>query len=216
MSKSISIVALFFLALAMSFAGAARADALGDDIARLQHGWAEAYYQTPEKQQEARFEVLAQQAAQASARHPGRAEPLIWEAIILSSHAKAAGGLGALDMVKRSRDLLLAAEKIDPRSLDGSIYTSLGSLYAKVPGWPLSFGSRDRAREYLDRALAMNPQGIDPNYFYGDLLLDLGDRAGAETYLRRALAAPPRPGREDADAGRRAEIQAALARLRKA
>jgi hypothetical protein len=32
-------------------------------------------------------------------------------------------------------------------------------------------------------------------------------------YLNRALAAPPRPGREDADAGRHAEIEALLKTL---
>jgi hypothetical protein len=31
--------------------------------------------------------------------------------------------------------------------------------------------------------------------------------------FRKALAAPPRPGRESADAGRRGEIEAALAAL---
>lgn len=214
MSRSQSLFALLFLALALSFAGAARADALGDDIGRLQHGWAEATYRTPESRQEDRLAALAAEARQVSVRYPGRAEPLVWEAIILSSQAKAAGGLGALDLVKRSRDLLLAAEKIDPRTLDGSIYTSLGSLYAKVPGWPLSFGNKDKARTYLEQALSLNPDGIDPNYFYADLLLDQGDRNGAEKYYRKALAAPARPGREDADAGRRAEIQSALGRLR--
>jgi len=91
--------------------------------------------------------------------------------------------------------------------LNGSIYTSLGSLYYKVPRWPMAFGDKKKAREYLDKAIKLNPDGIDPNYFYGDFLLEQGEYAQARDYLGKALAAPPRPGREDADQGRREEIQ---------
>jgi tetratricopeptide (TPR) repeat protein len=131
---------------------------------------------------------------------------------IESSYAKVAGGLGALSLVKRAREHLLAAEKLDATALDGSVYTSLGSLYAKVPGWPIGFGDKKKARAYLEQALALNPDGIDPNYFYGELLIDSGERAAGRARLEKALLAAPRPGREDADAGRRAEIEALLAR----
>lgn len=188
-------------------------EALEADIAQLQHGWAQAFYTVAEPQKEDAFKTLAEQAAQLSARHAGRAEPLVWEAIILSSYAKFEGGLGALDKIKRARKLLLAAESLNPEALDGSIYTSLGSLYAKSPGWPLAFGDKKKAREYLERALTLNPEGIDPNFFLGELLLDQGDKVGARRHLDRALQAPPRPGREDADAGRREEVRALLAKL---
>lgn len=195
-------------AAALLFSAFASADGLDDDIAAIQHGWAHAYYTVEDAQKEHAFESLAAQADQAVARYPGRAEPMVWDAIVLSSYAKAEGGLGALDLIKRARDLLLQAEKIDPKALDGSVYTSLGSLYAKAPGWPLSFGDKKKAKAYLEQALAINPDGIDPNFFYGELTQD-------RAHLQKALEAPPRPGREDADAGRRAEVQAALAKLRK-
>lgn len=207
------VLRLLFAGLLLNWIVPAHADALGDDIARLQHGWADAYYRVPEKQKEASFETLAANAQSISERYAGHAEPLIWQAIVLSSYAQFQGGLGALDKIKQARDLLLAAERIDPRALDGSVYTSLGSLYAKVPGWPLAFGDRKQAKLYLDKALQINPTGIDPNYFYAELLADEKKADEARTYYEKALAAPPRPGRADADAGRRAEIQAALARL---
>ena len=186
---------------------------IDDELAHLQHGWAQAYYQVPEAQQKARFEALAQEAQTLVSRYPNRAEPLVWEGIVLSTQAKVVGGLSALDKVKRARERLLAAEKMDAEVLDGSVYASLGSLYAKVPGWPLAFGDKQKARTYLEQALKLNPDGIDPNFFYADLMLDQGDRDAAARYFRKALAAPPRPGREDADAGRRHEIEAALAKL---
>lgn len=191
------------------------ADTMSDDIARLQHGWADAYYQLPEAKKESAFEVLIQNAESLTARYAGHAEPMVWEAIVISSAAKFEGGLGALDKIKRARDLLLAAEKIDASALDGSIYTSLGSLYAKAPGWPLSFGDKKLGEVYLKKALTLNPAGADPNFFYADLLIGRKQYAEAKLYLDKALAAPVRPGREDADAGRRAEIRTALARVQK-
>ena len=188
---------------------------LDSSIEQLQHAWAKANYQTPKDGQEAAFKALAEEAHQVSAANPGHAEPMIWEAIILSGYAKAKGGLGALKIAEQSRDLLLAAEKINPQALNGSAYTSLGSLHYKVPGWPLGFGDKKKARNYLEKALQINPTGIDPNYFYGDFLVSQGEQAKAAEYFKKALNAPPRPGREDADAGRKAEIQEALQKIEK-
>src|SRR5690606_27578047 len=101
-------------------------------------------------------------------------------------------------------------ETIDPSALNGSVYTSLGSLYYHVPGWPIGFGDDKRAGEYLKKALAINPDGIDPNFFYGDFLIEEGDYQQAIAVLQHALEAPPRPGREVADEGRRAEILKAI------
>jgi tetratricopeptide (TPR) repeat protein len=186
------------------------ADAVMDAVVDLQHGWAKAYYQVPEKQKEAAFKELAAKAHQVTLSNPNRVEPMVWEAIILSSYAKFSGPLSALDKAKAARDLLAKAEKIEPDVLDGSIYTSMGSLYYKVPGWPIGFGDKKKAREYLEKAVKLNPEGIDPNFFFGDFLLEQGENAKAREYLEKALAAPARPGREDADQGRRAEVQQAL------
>ena len=201
---------MLFQAILMMGCGQAFADSTGDAIVELQHGWAKAYYQTSDKQKEAAFKELAAKAHQVTAASPGRAEPLVWEAIILSSYAKFAGGLSALSNAKAARDLLLAAEKIQPDALDGSIYSSLGSLYYKVPGWPIGFGNKQKAREYLEKAVKLNPEGIDPNYFFGDFLIEQGEYVKAREYLEKAMTAPARPGRDDADQGRRAEVQQAL------
>jgi len=183
-------------------------------VAGIAHSWAKINYQDPEKEREGEFNNLAAQAEQIVKNNPGRAEPMIWQAIVLASNAKAKGGLGALSMVRKARDLLLAAEKVDPSALNGSIYTSLGSLYAKVPGWPIGFGDADKARMYLEMALKINPHGIDSQYFYGDFLNSKGDYKKAIDHLNEALAAPPRIGREDADAGRRKEIEALITEIR--
>ena len=62
----------------------------------------------------------------------------------------------------------------------------------------------------LKQALAINPDGLDPNYFYGDFLQRQKRYEEARAALEKALAAKDRPGRELADKGRRAEATALL------
>ena len=193
--------------------GIAAETQLPDGIAAIAHRWASISYRTPEKDREAALKGLAATAEQLVRNSPGKAEPMVWDAIVLASYAKAEGGLDALTKLQQARNLLLAAEKIDPNALNGSIYTSLGSLYAKVPGWPLSFGDAHKARAYLQLALKINPNDIDAQYFYGDFLATQGEYAQALDHLKQALAAPPRSGREDADAGRRQEIVALITEI---
>lgn len=204
---------LLIAVVVLGWSGMASADPLNDAIVELQHDWAKGYYNTPAKQQESFFEGLQAKAHQVTEKFPGRPEPLIWEGIITSTHAKYQGLFSAGGTAKAARDLLRAAEKIDPNAMDGSALTSLGSLYYKVPRFG-SFGDHDKARDYLERALSINPNGIDPNFFYGEFLVEHGDKPGDKAlgveHLKKALAAPPRPGREDADEGRKGEIQQVL------
>jgi len=185
-----------------------------EDVSRVRQAWEHAKYQVAAKEQEAELEKLARESEKVMARYPNRAEPAIWHGIVEASYAGAKGGLGALALVRSARKSLERAIEIDPRALDGSAYTSLGSLYYQVPGWPIGFGDHAKAQEYLHKGLALNPDGIDPNYFLGDFLYRAGDHAGAEQALRKALQAPPREGRKLADEGRRAEVEALLEMVR--
>ena len=183
-------------------------------IAELQTGWAHVKYEVKgEDAQQQAMDSLAAMAKSVTAAHPGKAEPLIWEAIILSTEAGIKGGMGALSLVKDAKAKLEEAERINPAALDGSVSTSLGSLYYQVPGFPLGFGNDKKARAYLEKALVQNPDGLDSNYFYGDFLFRQGEYVKAREALTHALAAAPRPGREVADLGRREEINDILAKV---
>jgi tetratricopeptide (TPR) repeat protein len=184
-----------------------------EDVAHLQQGWAQIKYQAPAASQEQQFERLRAEAEQIAARNPGSAEVLTWYAIIESTYAGAKGGLGALKYAKSAKQTLERAIAINSEALGGSAYTSLGSLYYQVPGWPIGFGSDSKAQEFLKKGLAVNPDGIDANFFYGDYLFRKGDYDGAERYLRKALQAAPRPGRKLADDGRRGEIAQLLEQI---
>lgn len=202
------------LALSFSWSLTAVAGPVDDAVAELQRDWEVIRYQTPAAEREKRFESLAAKAHEVSATFPGRSEPLIWEGIVVSSWAGEKGGLGALGLVKKAKAIYEQAIRIDGQALDGSAYNSLGVLYYKVPGWPVGFGDKDKARELLEKALAINPQGIDPNFFYAEYLTETGHGDEAVGYLERALKAPARPGRQIADTGRREEARALLARIK--
>lgn len=201
-------------ALFVASASAAFAGEVSPQVSAVRDRWAEVNYNTPKAQREAAYDALAKQAAAARAAQPKDAGALIWEGIVLSSFAGERGGLGALGLAKQARADFEQAIKLDPNALDGSAYTSLGVLYYSVPGWPVGFGDDKKARELLRKGLQVNPNGIDPNYFYGDFLQDQGDWKGAAAALEKALAAPARPGRELADQGRRKEAAALLAKVR--
>ena len=204
--RTLIIAALGFTALpafALSDNGQAQ-------LQQLQTRWAEINYETPQKQREAAFAKLVTQADAALASEPRAPELLIWRGIILSTQAGAKGGLGALGLVKQAKASLEQALAIDPKALAGSAYTSLGSLYYQVPGWPIGFGDDEQAEKMLKQALAINPNGLDPNYFYGDFLQRQKRYEQARAALEKALAAKDRPGRELADQGRRAEATALL------
>lgn len=203
------------LALGLAAAGLAAAATPEELIRPIQEQWAEIKYRQPEKVQAEQYGKLATQARTLVEANPGLPELLIWQGIVVSSEAGAKGGLGALGLAKESRALLDEALKINDQALAGSAYTSLATLYAKVPGWPVGFGDKKKAEEYFKKALAINPTGIDPNFFYGEYLIDRDRVAEGRQFLETALKAPPRPGRELADSGRRQEIQALLAKLNK-
>jgi tetratricopeptide (TPR) repeat protein len=150
-----------------------------DEVRELQRGWEQIKYRNPEAEQEKGFAALAETAKAVRAKYAGRAEPEIWYGIIVASHAGAKGGFGALSLAKEAKRALEHALSIDPGALSGSAYTSLGSLYYQVPGWPIGFGDDEKARALLDKALALNPEGIDPNYFLGDYLYRQRDFDGA-------------------------------------
>jgi tetratricopeptide (TPR) repeat protein len=187
------------------------ADDFGKDLAAIQSEWATANYQTAGKARGDAFTALVDHAATFRARYPERAEAQAWEGIVLSTYAGEVGAMGAMKVAKAARAALERAEKLDPTALAGGIYASLGALYSKVPGGFIGFGNDTLAAQYFEKALAVDPDNIDNNYFYGEFLLDQGAYGHARTVLEHALAAPAVVDRPVFDAGRREEIRALLA-----
>lgn len=188
----------------------ASADSFDDTLQDIQHRWAEANYRETGGAQKNAFEALLQDARDFAAANPERAEALVWQGVVASTYAGVKGPFGAMSLAKEAREVLMKAEALDPKVLAGSVYTSLGTLYFKVPGGLIGFGDKDLARDYLEKALQENPDGIDPNYFYGEYLLEEKEYEAARSALLKAKNAPQRPDRPLADEGRQREIDTLL------
>jgi tetratricopeptide (TPR) repeat protein len=185
------------------------------DLLAMQHSWATANYQLTDYEQEEAFEALLVLSEDLTVKHPEQAEFWVWKGIIQSSYAGVKGGLGALGLAKKARKSLEKALELDDTALQGSAYTSLGTLFHKVPGWPLGFGDDDEAEVLLEKALKINEFGIDPNYFYAEFLFDNKKYESAKQHLNKALQAPPREERPLADEARRKEVEALLVQVNK-
>ncbi|OCC25561.1 hypothetical protein MB02_02710 [Croceicoccus estronivorus] len=186
---------------------------MSDDVKAINDGWAHITYEVHGSSTQTKaLDKLAKDAAALVARYPGKAEPLLWQGIVVSEQANRANIFHKLGLATRARDILAKAYAIDRSAADGGVAMSLGVLYYKVPGSPIGFGDKDKARRLLKEALALDPNGLDANYFYGDFLLDQGDKAAARSYLQKALKAPHDPSRPAWDAGRRREVQQLLAK----
>ena len=205
------IVCLLFISLVAFNSSAAESP----ELLEIQQTWAKVNYQLEDDAQEKQFEALLVTIEKQITLHPEQAEFWVWQGIVQSSYAGAKGGLGALSLAKKARKSLQKALELDDEALQGSAYTSLGTLYHKVPGWPLGFGDSDEAKVLLEKALKLNPEGIDPNYFYGEYLYDSKDYKGAMIHLEKALNAPARIDRPLADASRRAEIERLIAQVKR-
>lgn len=189
------------------------AQTAGQEVHELQRQWAEIQYRTPEKQRADKLAVLAEQAGALTARYPDNAAVWTWSGIIRASHAGAKGGIGALPIVKAAKAELEKAIEIDGSVLGGAAYTSLGSLYYQVPGWPIGFGDDKKAQTFLLKGLEYGADDMDANYFYADYLFQQKDYTQALTYANRAEHGPADLERPVASEGRLGQIKQLQAKI---
>jgi tetratricopeptide (TPR) repeat protein len=215
------IFAVWLVAIIMIFMPflSADADEVADAVHGLQAEWGVANYKISEDDKEAVFKALVDKAAALTVKYPNRAEPKIWEAIIRAGYAGSMGGVSsmfnAMPQMKQGRDLLLEAEKIDAKAMNGSIYTTLGSFYYMVPGGFIGFGDMDKAEAYLKKAIELAPDDMDANYFNGDFWIEKKKYKKAVPYFEKVLNLPDVESRPVYSKGRKAEAAEKLARAKR-
>ena len=214
MTPRLKVPLLLSLVLALATPALAQPRADFEDLAKA---WAHVNYEIKDPRAEAAAaRDLAAQAEALARKNPGRAEPLAWQALAILCEADARHNFSSLQLVGHARALLEKAAAIDANAIGaGVIYANLGSLYAQLPGFPVSFGDTHKARVYLDKAVAASPNGLDANYFYGDLLYRENQASQAIQMLQRALDAPSRPGHSLADRGRKWEAGQLIEKIRR-
>lgn len=204
------IVAIFLLLALNLMPVLVKADALQRAVQKIESDWAQIHYNVAKEQREAAYKQLLVQVDALNAQYPDRAELIIQQAIIVASNADNISALSALEAINQARELLLHAIKLNPNASEGAAYVTLGSLYYMVPGWPIAYGDNDKARELLKKALIINPNTIDANYFYGDFLVSQGQKNEALPYFKRAIAIPVRANQIFADSQLQAQAQQAI------
>ena len=212
-----SIATLLLVALSVC-AKAGEIPSLKSELFRLARDWEHVKLQVSDRDdQEKQMASLAQRAGQIAKQYENIPDPIVWVGIITSEQASLANDNGspikALQFAKRARDILEEVEKTNPETMDAGAPTTLGVLYDRVPGFPIGFGDKDRARYYLQEAIRSAPNGLDANFFYGDFLFKLGERSEAAKILERALTLPELSNRPLWDKSLRAAIRQTLSEI---
>src|SRR5579863_6783923 len=169
-------------------------------VLQLALDWERIKFQETDKDlQEKQMAALADRAAALAQQYQNRPEAAIWHGIIISEQASMASENGspfkALGFAKRAREILEPIAMSNPSALDAGAPTSLGVLYYRVPGFPLGFGDKTKARQLLQEAVKYAPDGLDANYFYGDFLYEQHEYSEAQQVFKHALSLPPHPDR---------------------
>ena len=211
----VTAIATFLLVVLSVCAKAGEIPSLKSELLRLAHDWEHVKLQVADRDdQERQMASLAQRAGQIAKQYENTPDPIVWVGIITSEQASIANDNGspvkALGLAKRARDILEEVEKTNPETMDAGAPTTLGVLYDRVPGFPIGFGDKARARYYLQEAIRNAPNGLDANFFYGDFLFKHGERFEAENILERALTLPELSNRPLWDRSLRAAIRQTL------
>ncbi|MDP1663666.1 MAG: hypothetical protein Q8L79_00960 [Methylobacter sp.] len=191
------------------------AENLEDSLKNIEAEWASIYYSTPKSKQGPAYAQLLDRITNLARQYPNAAEPVFWQAVLKATYADQQDAFSALGAIHEARDLLIKVIKINPKTMGGAAYVTLGTLYYRAPKWPISFGDDDAAKQMLETALKINPDGIDANYFYGEFLLLHNKFNDAAIYLEKAAAAPVRAEQLYADNQLKAEARLALQNTQK-
>jgi tetratricopeptide (TPR) repeat protein len=189
------------------------ADSLTDTLNSIESEWASIYYGLPRAKQPAAYPVLLDKTEQLITQYPNDARVIYWHALIKVASADYKNPVAALHTIHEVRDLLTKAIAINPQVMNGAAYVVLGTLYDKVPPWPIGFGNDNTAKSMLETALKINPNGIASNYFYGQFLSRHDNIPAAKVYFDKALAAPIRPNQVYADQQMKLKVEHALKKM---
>jgi hypothetical protein len=145
-----------FLRAQKKFTIQPREAAVAWEFGRASFNWAE--FATNEIQRAALAQTGIAACRQALARAPKSAPAHYYLAMNFGQLAEAeAPSLAAYKLVREIEREFKAATELDEKFDFGGPPRCLGLLYRDAPGWPISIGSKRKAREFLDRAAALSP-----------------------------------------------------------
>lgn len=137
-----------------------------------------------------RFENCIAIADQALVLNANDVRSLFWKAVAMGKMAEDSGILHALRMMQPMEKMLLKVVTLDERYENAGAHRALGRMYHKLPGFPISFGSNQKALMHLKRAHDLFPQDVITRAFYAEVLYDEGREKEARRHADFVLATP--------------------------
>ncbi len=205
----------YIIAVATVFIGVPVRGAEQALLLNIQTSWQKCKYQLADKSEQVTcFNQVIDDNQKAVDAHSDDASLITWLAINKASLAYVIKGLDGLTLAKEAKHLL--ERVINNSATPGNIsaLVTLGSLYAAVPGWPISYGNAKKAEQLFKQAVKLAPDDMDSNYFYGEFLVEQKRDKEAKTYLLKAKNAPGNPERPLVDKARQHKIKQMLASIR--
>ncbi|MDC8445477.1 MAG: TRAP transporter TatT component family protein [Nitrosomonas sp.] len=115
---------------------------------------------------------------------------LYWKAVAMGKLSEEMGILNSLRMTRPMEKLFLRVIALDEHYDNAGGHKALGRMYFRLPGFPVSFGNKEKAVFHLRRALALYPRDIIARAFYAEALYDMGKKQEA-IQLAEAIVATP-------------------------
>jgi tetratricopeptide (TPR) repeat protein len=162
--------------------------------------WRYGEHLAPEAKEERRaaFTQSLEWAKRALAKDPNCGECVFWTMVSMARLATTNGAVASARMAAPMAELIDRGIALQPTSRDNDWNTTLGNLYFAaaafyrvVPDWPgvtLLIGVRgdkDRALDYIERAIAISPMRVDYHLERGVVLTCIGTERGDESALER-------------------------------
>ena len=208
---ALSVLATIAMTVAVTHKASART--FDETLLEIENRWAEATYQTTGREKDKALDALLDDVRAFAERHANRPEAAAWHGIIARECIENRGRSQSTRLRREAREALLKAEALDPLVLDGLVYANLGALYSQAaPGFGVK-GGNVKGIGYMWRAIVVDPDGLDSNYLYAELLVDEKRLEEAKEVLLRASTIPARPDHLHADRGRHEQILTLLERV---
>ncbi|MFC3023877.1 tetratricopeptide repeat protein [Vibrio zhugei] len=187
---------------------------LNTPLSQLQHQWAVCEYQIKgEDSKQSCFQDLVDEEQQHLTLHPNNPDLNIAFAINLASLANVSSTSDALSLIKQAKTRLEALKNTTSGQRHTAVLVTLGALYYRAPGWPISFGDDDKAGVLLAEAIKLSPDDITAHYFYGDFLAEQGQTQQAINVLKQGLQIETHHVQPLVVQGRKQDIQRLLSTL---
>ena len=136
------------------------------------------------------FERCIAVADQAIALNPNDVRGLFWKSVAMGKMAEDSGIVNAFRMLRPMEKMLLKVVALDEKYENAGAHRALGRMYHKLPGFPISFGSNQKALAHLKRAHELFPRDVITRAFYAEVLYDEGRKAEARRHADFVLATP--------------------------